>query len=213
MKTKNKKILLDTETTGIDLKKNDMWQIAGYVIIDDEIVQKFNIKFQPKEGTEFNQEALGITGMTEEDFKLFPENKKAMDDFLGVLNTYVDKYDKQDKFHLIAYNAHFDANFLRKWMGNYPGVYYGSYFWSNNIDIMTMVGEALSSIRHKMVNFKLQTVHRVLNVIGLINNNTDYSNTHDAYADIALEYEIYNLFCYKNICETLEKIKQLKKGK
>jgi len=208
-----KAILLDTETNGTDLKKNDMWQIAGFIIIDDEVVEKFDIKFQPAKGTEFNKEALDIVKMKEEDFSLFQSNKNGMDEFLAILIKYIDKYDKLDKFHLIAYNAHFDSDFLRKWMGQYKGLFYGSYFWANNIDIMTFCSEALNTIRHKMVNFKLQTVHRVFNVIGLLSEPIDYSGTHDALVDVGIEYDIYKLFCFENITETLEKIKKLKKGK
>ena len=209
----NKTILLDTETTGVDLVKNDMYQIAGYIIIDDKIVEKFDIKFRPREGTEFNAGALEITKMTPDDFNKFKPNKEGMDELLAILNKYINKFDKIDKFHLIAYNAHFDANFLRKWMGDYKGVYYGSYFWANNIDIMTFASEALKSIRHKMPNFKLQTVHRVCNVMGLLNEAVDYTATHDALFDIQIEYDIYKLFCFENITETLEKIKLLTKGK
>ena len=207
-----KKILLDVETTGVDLNKNDVWQVAGYIIIDDDIKETFNIKFQPRKGTEFSEGALEKTRMTPDDFKKFQSNKDGMDEFLSVLAKYINKYNKQDKFHLIAYNAHFDAQFLRNWMGNYKGVYYGSYFWANNIDIMTLASEALQTIRHKLPNFQLATVHNVLTKIGLLNTK-NYDDAHDALFDIQIEYDIYNLFCFKNICNTLEKIQQLKKGK
>jgi DNA polymerase-3 subunit epsilon len=211
----NKKILLDTETTGVNLLKNDVWQVAGYVIIDDKIVDKFNIKFQPRKGTEFSKGALEKTKMSPEDFEKFQPNKDGIEEFLKILNKYVNKFDKKDKFHLVAYNAHFDAQFLRKWFEQYKNrlkSYYGSYFWSNNIDIMTLASEALFSIRDKMQNFQLATVHNVLAQIGLF-EAADYENAHDAFFDIGIEYDIYKLFCFNNIVETTEKINKLKKGK
>lgn len=207
-----KSMLLDVETTGLDLKKNHMWQIAGYVIINDEVVDTFDIKFQPKAGTEFSEGALEKTRMQPEDFQKFQSNKDGMEEFLLTLYKYIDKYDKTDKFHLCAYNARFDSDFIRAWMGDYKGVYYGSYFWSANIDIMSHAAEALQTIRHKMPNFQLATVYRTLVAIGLLEEK-NLEGTHDALFDIEIEADIYNLFKFTNITNTLKKIKQLQKGK
>ena len=54
-----KKVLyFDTETTGLDAGKHGIIQLAALMEIGGEIVETFNMKFQPHEGALINPEAL-----------------------------------------------------------------------------------------------------------------------------------------------------------
>ena len=202
-------VLLDTETTGINLKKNDIWQIAGFILDGVEIIDEFDIKFQPFPGTTYDAGALEKTKMTIEDFDLFQSNEDGYREFIAVLTKHIDKFNKLDKCHLIAYNAKFDSDFIRAWFKKYHNNYYGAYFWSNNIDIMTLAGEFLKSIRPKMPNFKLETVYRVLCSIGLL-EPLKSDNYHDAMFDIQVELAVYNLFRIENIRQTIDSLKGIR---
>ena len=41
------KVFYDLETTGVDVKKHSIHQIAGLIEINDEVVEKFNIFSRP----------------------------------------------------------------------------------------------------------------------------------------------------------------------
>ena len=85
--------------------------------------------------------------------------------FTAILNKYVDKYNKQDKFFLAGYNnASFDNQFLRAWFLQNGDKYFGSYFWSNSIDVMVLATPYLASQRSQMENFKQGTVAKALGI-------------------------------------------------
>ena len=64
--------------------------------------------------------------------------------------------------------------------------YFGSYFWSNSIDVMVLATLRLLGVRPTMENFKLMTVAKTVGV------QIDESKLHDAMYDIYLTREIYN---------------------
>lgn len=105
-----------------------------------------------------------------------------------MLGKYVDKYDKQDKFFLVGYNnASFDNQFLRGFFSQNGDNYFGSWFWSNSIDVMVLASHHLASRRHEMENFKLATVAKFMGI------NVDDEALHDAFYDIYLTKEVYKM--------------------
>ena len=79
---------IDIETTGLDSEKDRIWQIAGHIRMNGRITDTFNIICKEGEGRVYQQ-------------------------FKNMLDEHVDKYDKEDKMQLIAYNAPFDTGFIR----------------------------------------------------------------------------------------------------
>ena len=71
-----KKILyLDTETTGTDVRENDVIQFAGIIEIGGKIKETFDFKIRPFNLEKIDDSALSLNGFTLEGIKVFPEPK------------------------------------------------------------------------------------------------------------------------------------------
>ena len=80
-----------------------------------------------------------------------------------------------------------DKQFLRGFFLQNNDQYFGSWFWSNSIDVMVLASNKLVERRAEMENFKLSTVAKFLGV------NVDDAALHNALYDINLTKAIYNL--------------------
>ncbi|NTU58902.1 MAG: 3'-5' exonuclease [Chlorobiaceae bacterium] len=125
----NKKTLwIDTETTGIEPGKHGIIQLAALIDIAGEVVDEFELKFQPHPGAEINLEALAVTGTEPEELATRGTSVDAYFEFVRWLGKHINKYDRMDKAYPAAFNAHFDFQFLEAWfrlLGNNYGT--GSY--------------------------------------------------------------------------------------
>ena len=175
---------IDTETTGLFAPGAGLIQVAGIVEIDGEEVEAFDFRCRPYPGDLLSKEALEVTGHTREEIEAYPDPESVFHDFIGGLDDYVDRFDKADKFHLVAYNAGFDSDHLRAWFKKAGDNFFGAYFWTPPLCTMCLAGLALRSKRAEMPNFKLATVAETLGV-------TADGNTHDALTDVRLSAGIY----------------------
>lgn len=189
-----KLFFFDTETTGTDYQKHGIHQLSGIIVIDGVEKERFNIKIVPWNDCEYTDEALKVTGKTIEEIKAYPNTEQeAMVQILGILDKYVKKFNKQDKFFMVGYNVHFDNQMLRALFIRCFEKYFGSYFWSNPIDVMTMAGNKLINHRPYMDNFQLMTVAKTL---GLLEGKD--LNFHDALFDVEITRDMYDSLVPEN---------------
>lgn len=182
----------DLETTGVDYKENGIHQISAILEVDGEIKKELNLFCSPYEGCITTSEALEVGGVTIEQLDTYPKELEAYNNLLNELNQYCDKYNPQDKFFLCGYNnTSFDNNFLRKLCERQGDNYFGSFFWSNSLDVMVLASLFLKDTRHEMENFKLFNVAKAFGVM------VDESKLHDAFYDLYLTREIMNLILKK----------------
>lgn len=182
----------DLETTGINPAKNGIHQISGEIIIDGESKEKFDFKVRPNPKAIIEQQALDVAGVTKEQILAYEPMEVVYKKIVEMLSKYVDKYDKKDKFFLMGYNnASFDNNFFRGFFLQNQDNYFGSWFWSNSIDVMVLASQYIGDKRADMDNFKLSTVAKYLGV-----KVTD-EMLHDAYYDIYLTNEVYKIVTKK----------------
>ena len=123
-----KTLWIDTETTGIEPGKHGIIQLAALMDIAGEVVDEFELKFQPHPGAEINLEALAVTGTRPEELATRGTSADAYFEFVRWIGKHIDKYDRMDKAYPAAFNAHFDYQFLDAWFrlhGNGYGT--GSY--------------------------------------------------------------------------------------
>ena len=173
-------LFYDLETTGTYVAKNGIHQISGIIEID------FHVR--PKAGTEYDDKAMEIGGVTEDQIKRYPEMNLVYGQMIQMLSKYVDRYDKKDKFYLAGYNnASFDNNFIRQFFLDNGDRYFGSWFWSNSIDVMVLATDYLLESRSEMDNFKLSTVAKYLNV------EVKDESLHNAFYDIYLTKSVYDI--------------------
>jgi DNA polymerase III subunit epsilon len=179
-----KEIYIDCETTGLDPQLNGIWQIAGMVVHDNH-AEPFDFKIAPHKGDVIEPTALEMSGMTEEEMLNLEDPFKVHRKLTTLFGTFVDKYDKKDKFIFYGYNARFDSNFLREWFAKCGDKYFGSWFWTPPVDIMATAAFHLAKERPAMANFKLETVVKWLGL--KLDEEGDF---HDADIDIKYTYQL-----------------------
>lgn len=182
-----KLIYYDLETTGTRHWLNGIHQIAGLVEINGKVVQEFNIKMRPNPKAKIEAEALEHSHLTEATILGY---KKSMEqgykEFLSILDAHIDRFDKKDKATLCGFNnRQFDDQFLRSLFLQNSNEYFGSYFWSNSLDVMVLATEALLDERHLMKDFKLGTV---ATHVGLA---VDPEKQHDGVYDVNLTRRLH----------------------
>jgi DNA polymerase-3 subunit epsilon len=178
----------DLETTGLDSQKNAIHQMSGKIVIDGVEKTTFNFKVRPFIGALIDETALKIGHVTEEQIMLYPSCHQNYIAFVTLIQKYVNRFDTGDKFHLVGYNnASFDNHFLRNFFKVNKDDYFGSYFWSDSIDVMVLASHYLKKDRHNIYDFKLKTVAKWLKI------EVDAKRLHDAEYDIELTEKIYNI--------------------
>jgi hypothetical protein len=104
---------------------------------------------------------------------------------LELLNIHVNRFDKKDKMHFVAYNAGFDTDFVREWFLKNSDNYYGSYFFHPSICVMQAMAWFTQSVRGVLPNFQLGTMCKCAEL------GWDEAQSHDATYDITKTMELY----------------------
>lgn len=182
----------DLETTGVKHWKNGIWQIAGMVVIDGVVKEEFDLRIQPNPKCVIEDDALKVGGVTRENLASFMSFEKGYQSVIQILERYVDRYNKKDKFYLVGYNnAAFDDQFFRSFFLQHNDNYFNSWFWIDTLDAMRMASDRFKETRHTMVDFKLPTVARRLGI------EVEDEKLHDALYDIHLTKSIYDILSYE----------------
>ena len=182
------KIFYDVETTGTNPKQHSIHQLSGRVEVDGEIVEEFDFKVRPHPKAVIEKEAMTVCNKTSEQIMLYPEMGKVHKLFLSMLSKYVDKFEKTSKIHLIGFNNRgFDDEFLRMFFLLNDDKYFGSWFWSDTIDVICLASEYLQDRRSGMPSFKLK---RVALELGLA---VESDELHDAMYDARTTRDIYRI--------------------
>lgn len=138
MEAISKVIWLDLESTGLDPKENAIVQLAGLVEIDYVVVEEFNFYLSPLE-KKVAKEALELTRKTEAEIMAYPHPRIAWAAFSKILDKYVAKFVKTDKFIVGGFNAKFDLDMLHEFARERGEQYLGSYLSATTLDPMHLV--------------------------------------------------------------------------
>ena len=177
----------DLETTGTNPGRHGVHQISGEIVIGNKVQEVFDFHVRPNPKAIIDQAALQVAGVTEEQIMAYPPMEHVYKQLIELLSHYVDRYDRNDKYFLAGYNnTSFDNNFLRGFFKQNGDDYFGSWFWSNSIDVMVLATQYLLRERPKMLNFKLSTVAEHMGIF------VDKNDLHSADYDIALTKAIYD---------------------
>jgi len=191
-----KLFFFDLETTGTNFWQHGIHQISGCIEIDGEVKEYFDFKVQPNPAAKIEQAALDVAGVTLDQIMAYTPMGEVFKTLSAMLGRYVDKFDKKDKFYLVGFNnASFDNNFLRAWFVQNAtdekqkayGNYFGSWFWSNCLDVFVLATPKLFKVRAEMSDAKLKTVAKALGI------EVDETRLHDAEYDIDITRQIYKI--------------------
>jgi DNA polymerase-3 subunit epsilon len=181
-------LFFDVETTGLDSKIHGIHQLSGLIEIDGEVKETFDFNINPAPHLVIDPDALKISGKSIEQIRQYPSEAEVYRAFIFMLSKHIEKFNNLDKAFLAGWNnAHFDNDFLRAFFIRNNDKFFGSWFWSNSIDVMVLATQYLIEQRPDMINFKLMTVATYL--LGHI----DQTKLHDASYDIELTRNIYQI--------------------
>lgn len=178
-----KVLWLDTETTGIDPKKNGIIQAAFIVEIDGQVKEERVFQMCPASVCEINAEALKVNKITEEQIKTYPPEHVVKKEIDAMFEKYVSRYDPNDKFIVAGYNVGFDIDFLSELFSRSGDVYFRSWVDAAKMDIMIV--QSFLEWTGKSPKPKI----RKLAGLGL-HYSAENANSHDALDDIRLTREI-----------------------
>jgi len=178
---------IDTETGGVDPKTDALLQIGMEIFVDGEARGSHLFHVAPFEWDRVNDEALQVNGFTREQLTEFPSPMIVHARIENIISQYVDRYNPLDKFIFAGYGARFDMDFLRAFFDKNLNKYFGSYFFSLPLDVMSFVAEGIMIGTVKpMKSFRLSKVCEQLGVeLG--------EDAHDAMADIRATRELYSV--------------------
>ena len=174
-------VFLDVETTGLDSKKNAIHQLSGCIDIDRRAVQAFNFRVKPFEQDEIEDIALEIGHTTRAQLDTFTPPEVVFAYWTKLLDKYVLKYNKNDKFVFVGYNSPFDKQFMVDFHVKNKHNYFFSYFRSADLCVMRMYMERCVTFNKFPPNFKLANVCKQLGLA-----EPDDKRWHDAMFDVRM---------------------------
>ena len=130
---------IDVETTGLNVNKHAIIQLAYIIEIDGEVKETGSYKINPKSYSrkvEISSGALAISGTSIEDLETYDDSAECFAKFKKVLNSYI---AVGEKLTLVAYNAVFDLKFLQAWFNDNGSKDYGRYFTYKELDVFALV--------------------------------------------------------------------------
>ena len=171
-----KKLFVDIESTGLSPKEHDIIQLAYIIEIDDAIKEEGEFLIRPLRFDNISPKALEINGRTIEELKTFPEAKIVYPKIVSLLDKYVDKYNKKDKFRPAGQNVRFDLDFLNEFFIKNSNRYFYSYIdKSQTIDSLPMSRKLTKEGYLDVENHKLGTLCKHFGI---------FLEAHDALNDI-----------------------------
>ncbi len=135
-------IYIDTETTGLDSKIHGLTEVAFIIEIDGKEVEKGLLQIDPlsyAKDIAIEQEALYITNKTLADITEYQDSYIQFREFMQILDKYIDKFDKNDRFTINGYNTNFDIGFIKEWFKDNQYNFYSTYFSYKELDVFALV--------------------------------------------------------------------------
>lgn len=191
-----KTCFIDVETTGLNCLTDDITQIGCIITDGHHILSEFEIDVKPidfelkiKDPSYLKQiaKALEVQGKTTQQIlSNIPENE-AFGAFYFELNRYK---APDEKYIFGAYNATFDAGFLREWFIQNAFLVTNSFFNHAYIDPKVWAKSKRSFKSKSLVDVYRQTFRK------------DFENPHDALSDIKATFELAKERGFGNLIKT-----------
>lgn len=177
-----KLFFVDVETTGLDSKKHDIIQVGYIIDINGEVKEKGSFNCQPFSYENIDKRALEISDTGTDELKTYQSPQLAHKNLKQILEKYVDRYDKNDKFSPAGYNVGFDTNFLREFFFKNNDKYYGSLLDYHKLDVFSLAFILEFKGHLKLENYKLVTLAKYFNI---------EFQAHNALEDIRVTREVF----------------------
>lgn len=185
---------LDTETTGLDQKKDSIIQLSCIVRVNGEETERHNWFMKPYKSNPVAEESTKVHGITQEQAEQFPDDEIALREFREMMDRYnLGKYDtstgRKIKAYIVGYNVNFDLQMIKEWFEarSYFDLWKKTY--SPVMDVMTMAifPLAIKGIRPHMKDFKLVTLYKTI-------FNEEFEGAHNSMKDVEATVRLYDSF-------------------
>ena len=180
-----KQLFIDTETTGVNTDIVGMYQVGGIIRVGKR-EEEFEFNCDIFEEDEIDPKAFEKNGLTLKEIATFPTPQDTFEKFINLLDKYIDRYDKKDKFIVIGYGAEFDQRILSNWFYKLGDDYFRSWFWHPWIDVMNLAMYVVKDYRSDISSFKLKSIAEHFHI------RTDDTKLHTALYDAQITRKIYN---------------------
>lgn len=108
-----KYIIIDTETTGLDVMKHELLSIAAITYVDGQIVETLELKIKPEHIESADPDALKVNGYSIYEWRHALSSRMA---FMEVWRPFILK-NKDAIF--VAHNMQFDRKFIHHWVSKH----------------------------------------------------------------------------------------------
>lgn len=174
-------ILVDTETTGFDEKKNQILEIGILVIKDLKVIDEFEVKIKHREYT------MSAKAMSANKIDIIEHEKEAVwekeaaEKILEFLNMHKD--ENEEGYIVIGQNVQFDIKFIEEmFLRTYKIKEYRQAVSYRSLDLMQLA--MIKNIEGK-VSLEKQDLDSILNELDI----EIPENRHRALTDCYLEFE------------------------
>lgn len=181
-------ILLDTETTGYDSKKNQLLEVGMLCIDHGVVIGEINILIKHKEYT------LTGNAMAANKIDIIEHEKVANTEEVAIdkMLEFFEEYKNDEHFILIGQNVDFDIRFLEELFLKHCKIKdLRQYVGHRKLDLMQL---ALIKNLEGSLNIEKQDLNTLLNAL----NIEIPDNRHRALVDCYLEYEVFKKLI--NLC-------------
>lgn len=184
-------LFLDTETTGLNIEKAEIIQIAAIAYSNKEWAGTINLSTQPFSYDRISMEALSVNKITLDELKTFDDPVTSFKKFLHALTQIRNRISPDAKFIALAHNAAFDKKFVKKWWKDcseacdieVPEM--NTLFFEEWVDTLVIARELHSRRILKSKNVKLETLADHYSI------RFDGRGAHDALSDTKMLHSVY----------------------
>jgi len=163
----------------------DIYEISGIIEIGGQVVEHFSIGIQPfailEKPNDFNSvDWAKFQGSEDKYFEFTAENytrlKKlatpiiALHEFQQLIEKYIDKYDKDDKFILAGHLAARNISFLQTWFERCKDPFFGSWFQPGVLDILSLVAQYEILTSDKVPSYRLARLEKYFKTQDLLSS-------------------------------------------
>lgn len=176
-----KLLVIDTETTGLDPKKNSLWQIGAYYRNKAGQIYTLNLKCNPLDWENITDEALTVCHTSKLALSKLPP---AQDLYNTFRNFLIQETSDGEKLTWVGYNCEFDQAFIQSFFHHFDSNdSIWNFFDRHYVDMLDYMRMLWSLEIVNTPSLKLETAYKMFG-LGI-------DTAHDGCEDAKVTYMLY----------------------
>lgn len=175
-------LFLDTETTGLSPKDNEIFELASALYVNGVKYFDLCLYARPEKWDTISDHALEVNGWTRERLKALPNRDVYRDALFNMVIKFFSYTNKKYKIVEHSRNGKFDIEFIKnEWNGQFNRLHFSRIFHPTAVNTRDLV----EKIRPNLKSYKLVECARALGI------PVDESKLHGAPYDRDLLIQVY----------------------